>query len=309
MNAQRSADNISALTDVSRRTFLGTVAGGVFALAQTSDAELAIAQRISFALVSDTHLGYRDGTTARDQWAKVADELQQSDVDFVLHLGDIVDGGRVGEYPIYMRIRDSIGKPVYEIPGNHDHLPHFKRYISGESDRTVDRGSFRFVLMNNARYGEHDGFLTAEQCAWLERQCHSAVQDGRSIFVCMHVPVHYNVHPDRGWYVKPEHGQAQFYEIINRYQDRVIGILHGHFHNGIRGWSDRVPEIAFPSVLYNQDRNLESQGAPGYNLDEFRPGYSLVTVIANEMAVRYKPTGDSWSAEKRYSADDIRSEI
>ena len=81
--------------------------------------------------------------------------------------------------------------------------------------------------------------------------------------------------------------------------------MHGHFHNGIRGWSDRkglgkalIHEIVFPSALYNQDRKLTEQKAPGYNLSEFRPGYTLVEIRDQILTLRYKPLGAEVAAEK-----------
>ena len=49
--------------------------------------------------------------------------------DFILHLGDVVDGGRAAQYPIYRRIRDDIGKPVHEMPGNHDPVEVFEKAL------------------------------------------------------------------------------------------------------------------------------------------------------------------------------------
>lgn len=82
-------------------------------------------------------------------------------------------------------------------------------------------------------------------------------------------------------------------------------MLHGHFHNGIRGWSDRrgpegapIHEIVFPSALYNKDRKLTEQQAAGYNLREFRPGYTLVKIHGQTLTLRYKPLGAMIAAEK-----------
>jgi hypothetical protein len=77
--------------------------------------------------------------------------------------------------------------------------------------------------------------------------------------------------------------------------------MHGHFHNGIRGWNDHrtIHEICFPSALYNQDRKLEDHNAPGYNLREFRPGYTQVTIEAGEMKLTYKPVGADASLTKK----------
>jgi hypothetical protein len=51
------------------------------------------------------------------QWKKMAAEIAKAEGDLVLHLGDVVDGGREAQYPIYLETRKRIGKPVHEIPG------------------------------------------------------------------------------------------------------------------------------------------------------------------------------------------------
>ena len=81
----------------------------------------------------------------------------------------------------------------------------------------------------------------------------------------------------------------------------ILATVHGHFHNGIRGWDDHggLHEILFPSILYNLNRGLEVKGAPGYNLPEFRPGYTLVTVEGRKMTLRYKPLGAEVKAIKK----------
>ena len=45
------------------------------------------------------------------------------------------------------------------------------------------------------------------------------------------------------------------------------------------------------AALYNLDRQLEAQHAPGHNPPEFRPGYTLVTLQKGEMRLAYKPVG------------------
>jgi hypothetical protein len=69
----------------------------------------------------------------------------------------------------------------------------------------------------------------------------------------MHVPVHDNRHPHRGWHIKAKGGQTEIYTLPARHRDRVLAPLHGHFHNGVRDWDDHASyhEIAFPSALYN----------------------------------------------------------
>lgn len=291
----------SRLNRLTRRTSLKAGVASVVLWPACLQTLAASRDPISFVIVTDTHLGYRDKDSAAKLWLKTATEINESPGDFVLHLGDIVDGGREEQYPIYLDARKLIQKPVYEIGGNHDPEDLFRKYIRDESSLVVEQGWLRFLLLNNARRESHDGFLSEEQLAWLESQCDRAQQDDCFINICMHVPAHPNRHPDRGWYVKPEHGQNEFHEIMGRYKERIVAVMHGHFHNGIRGWNDRhdVHEICFPSALYNLNRGLEEKSAPGFNPLEFRAGYTLATIRAGAMTLQYKPTGSETSVEKQ----------
>jgi len=286
-----------------RREALSIIAGG--ATLAFSPACLAKSKRrltkLSFLVASDTHLGHKDSTTAEKRWIQTAAELKSATGDLVIHLGDIVDGGREEQYTVYLREREKIGKPVYEIPGNHDPLDLFRKHIRKRVDVSVDYEWLKFVLVSNAHTDSHDGFLTDVQLQWIESQCVAATEQQRYVMLCLHVPVHSNRHPDRGWYVKPEHGQTKLYEIINRHKQQIVAMMHGHFHNGIRGWKDDggIHEICMPSVLYNLDRGLEKQKATGYNPLEFRPGYTMVTIDKGWMTLDYKPLGADVSVNKK----------
>lgn len=287
----------------SRRSFLSAVlagAGGLALRPRCLSASRRKLKRLSFVVVTDTHLGYHDRNSAAGQWQKTAAEIAKVNSDLVLHLGDIVDGGRESQYPIYAATRETIGKAVHEIPGNHDPQGLFAKHIRKTIDIAVDHHWLRFLLLNNTRSDSHNGFVSDEQIDWIDRQCHDAVKKNMLVALCMHVPAHKNLHPDRGWYVRPENGQTKLYDTVRRHEDRIVALLHGHFHNGIRGWHDhaKVHEICFPSALYNLDRRLEEQGSPGYNLKEFRPGFTLVTIEAGTMKLIYKPVDAEPSVTK-----------
>jgi len=256
--------------------------------------------RLSFVVVSDTHLGYRDQTAAERLWERTATEIANGPGDLVLHLGDVVDGGREPQYAIYNTLKRRLGKPIHEIPGNHDPADLFARHVRETIDTTVDLQWLRFLLVNNARRESHHGFVSDAQLDWLERQCQQAAREDRFVVICMHVPAHANRHPDRGWFVQPADGQTKLYELLERHRAQVLALFHGHFHNGIRGWDDHGPlhEICFPSALYNQNRDLTNQRAPGYNLDEFRPGYTLVTIEQGQLKLQFKVVAQDASAQR-----------
>lgn len=250
-------------------------------------------QPLEIVVISDTHLGYKGQDSARRQWQATAEELAKAPGKLILHLGDVVDGGREPQYAIYKEFRDRIGKPVHEIPGNHDPAELFARHIRPTIDTVVELDWLRFLLLNNSKPESHDGFLSPRQLEWLDEQCAAATHDSKLAILSLHVPAHRNLHPDRGWFIKPVDGQTRLYELLEKHRDTVLALFHGHFHNGLRGWDDHPPchEICFPSALYNQDRKLREQQAPGYNLPEFRPGYTRVTIAPDSLRFLYQPLG------------------
>lgn len=262
---------------------------------------------LSFVIVSDTHLGRNDNTSAEMNWRKAIDEINTLTVEFILHLGDVVDSGREAQYPIYAETRNLLNKPIHEIPGNHDPDDLFSKHVVATPDRSVDYGGIRFVLFNNAHRDSHNGFITTEQNAWVAGQCEEAAELNLKIVICCHVPIHTNKHPDRGWYVNAADGQNVFYETQKRHADLILACLHGHFHNGVRGWRDhdRTVEVLCPSVCYNQDRGLSqhiAEGkATGFFVDELRPGYVLAELGHGKLRLRYKPLGQDLSGE--YAAE------
>lgn len=288
------------LAGVSRRSFLSA---GAAALVVRPLCLIGAERRpeISFAIVTDTHLGYKDQEQAAGQWEKTAAEIEKSGGEVVLHLGDVVDGGREAQYPVYLEGRKQIKRPVHEIPGNHDPPKLFAKYLREPIDTAIDVKWLRCLLLNNSHFDSHDGFLTAEQLAWIDRECSEAARREQFVLLGMHVPAHANKHPDRGWHVQPDQGQTGLYALLEKHRARVLALLHGHFHNGLRGWDDHPPahEICFPSALYNQDRKLTDQKAPGYNLPEFRPGFTLATIKEGTLTFRYQPVGAAEGVEKQ----------
>jgi hypothetical protein len=255
---------------------------------------------LEFVVVTDTHLGYQDKDSALKLWAKTAAAIDKNPGEFVLHLGDVVDRGVDEQYPRYLEARKQIRKPVHEIPGNHDPAETFQKHIRQEIDFAFVHDWLRVVLVNNSHTDSHDGFLTDKQLTWLADQAALAAKEKQQLLFCLHVPVHENKHPDRGWYVKPASGQTQFYELLKEHASRTLALFHGHFHNGLRGWQDhgRLHEVCFPSALYNQDRKLEDQKAPGYNPLEFRPGYMLVKITQREIQLRFQTSDQADAIQK-----------
>lgn len=275
---------------LSRRSLLTGMAGSLVFSSRALSATSSLPE-LSFCIISDTHLGRKDRTTPLHQWEQAVSQMNGGNAVLVLHLGDVVDGGREPQYPLYVQARQKLDKPVFEVPGNHDPQALFAKYLREEVDVSVERDGIRFVLFNNSDPESHLGFIKPHQLKWLASQCAAAAKADQFLVLACHVPVHTNRDPDRGWYVKPQDGQTDLYALLDQYKQRVLCLVHGHFHNGIRGWTDHSPLIEFsvPSNCYNQDRKLIAKRAPGFIVDELRPGYVLATLGRGKLRLDYKP--------------------
>lgn len=272
-----------------RRSFLSWL--GALPVALRVCAEDEDRPLFSFAVVSDTHLGKGGDGPAR-VLAEVVQEINASPAEFTLFLGDLVDTGAKNEeqYPKWLEIAKGLKKPFYPIPGNHDPVEFFKKHIRAETDYAFDHKGFRFVLFNDSEPTTHDGAVTPEQLKWLAAQVDDAAAKKFRVFLCAHIAAHPNKHPDVGWWVRK--GEKELDALLRaRGGDAIVAFLSGHFHCGLRGWSDRggVHEIVFPALAWNGDRKLET--APGFSMKESRKGYALVEIHAKELKVRYKPVG------------------
>jgi len=76
------------------------------------------AQPFQFALVTDTHVG---GATGADDLRRTVEDINNLPaIDFVILSGDVTEFGSDEELRLAKQILDSLDKPLYIVPGNHD---------------------------------------------------------------------------------------------------------------------------------------------------------------------------------------------
>ena len=276
---------------VTRREFIGSAGAMVLGGRWAAAAEAAGEPLCTVAVVSDTHLG-RKGSKSPAKWMQqVVEEINASAAEMTLFLGDLVDSGakNAALYPEWVRIARGLKKPFHAVPGNHDPKALFTKHVHPETDYTVDHKGWRFILFQDARTDSHQGTVTAEQTAWIDGQLEDAAEKKLRAILCAHIIAHPNKHPDTGWWVRT--GGKELRDAVKARRGTAVACLAGHFHCGLRGWSDLagVHELVLPSTVWNVNRRLEE--APGFALREFRRGYTLVELHAESLAVRYKPIG------------------
>jgi len=281
-----------------RREFLATSAvaasGPLLTAADTPKPDF------SFALVTDTHLG-KASTYVKAMQTTVA-EINASPAEFTIFCGDLVDNGAMEErqklYPVWMETAKGLKKEFAAVPGNHDPVEMFVKHVRKETEGVLKFKNYRFLTFADAEVNPgHLGVVTPEQIKWLHEQLDDAKQLDQRVILASHVIFHENRAPDVGWYIKT--GRAEFAKLLEAHKN-IVAFFAGHFHCGMRGWSDTfhgIHEVILPCHSYNRDRGL--QKAPGFAIAEIRPAWVLVDVFPNELVLKYKPIGAEVAAEKK----------
>ncbi|MCX8011022.1 MAG: metallophosphoesterase, partial [Ignavibacteria bacterium] len=130
------------------------------------------AQPFKFAWISDTHVG--SSTGASDLINSVQDINSMSSINFVILSGDITENGKNSDLELTKKILDSLNKPYYIIPGNHDTkwsesgCTKFSQ-LFGSDKFDFNFNGIRFIGMHQGpimRMG--DGHFSPEDLRWLD---------------------------------------------------------------------------------------------------------------------------------------------
>jgi 3',5'-cyclic AMP phosphodiesterase CpdA len=151
---------------------------------------------------------------------QIVSAVQNSDMEFLLHGGDLVPNGTDAEWEAFRGITAPFRKPLRVVVGNHDVRKGTRERFAREFGLTGTNYSFRhrdahFAIVDNA-----GGALSDNTLRWLDRDlaAHPAGADGVSaVVVAMHVP------PRTAW-ITP-HGAHRDY---GEQSERLLGILKRH---------------------------------------------------------------------------------
>lgn len=211
-----------------------------------------------FAVISDTHVNpdenhcnspFPVNARANPRFRHVVAELNQRQIDFVVHLGDLVHPvpdavdlyGQAAE--AYRQIASDLDVPIYTVPGNHDigdtpikgapAGPTTKPMIDvwtkefGAQMQAFTKGDIRYILLNAQLINSG---LPDEQIqrVWLEKEL--AAANGGRIMLMLHHPV-YLCYPD-----EPDHydntnppGRKWLLDLVKNY--KIEAMFCGHAHN------------------------------------------------------------------------------
>ncbi len=235
-----------------------------------------------FAQITDTHIGSSSG--AADLRRSVKDINNNDSIAFVLITGDITEFGSDTEFILARQILDSLNKPWYIIPGNHDTKwsesggNSFRKVFGAETFSFVYNG-FHFIGTNsgpNMRMGP--GQIPIENVVWLD----SVVMNNRDADLPVIYANHYPAAEDLN----------NWYEAIDRLKTTNIQLaLCGHGHVNKLFSAEGIPGIMGRSDL----RAKDSVG--GYNIMHIY-GDSLLTASERHPGVNTSP---AWCSVRLYN--------
>jgi outer membrane protein assembly factor BamB/predicted phosphohydrolase len=211
-------------------------------------------QQFQFAWLSDTHVG--SSTGAADLTASVHDINSLGDIAFVILSGDVTEMGSNKQLELAKAILDSLRKPYYIIPGNHDTkwsesgCTEFGK-LWGNDKFAFDFAGFRFIGMHEGPIMKMgDGHVPPEDLRWLDSVLAKTPRNDKPLFFITHYPLDSSID---NWY--------QVTERLKLYNTQAVLVGHGH-RNRVLSFE------GLPGIMGRS--NLRSADSIG--------GYTLVTI-------------------------------
>lgn len=224
---------------------------------------------LKFAQVSDVHfLEHGSNTTFKmtGESPRLLDDAvnqinEQSDIDFVMFTGDLIDKSFEKELRAVLPHLDKLNAPWYFAFGNHDRCvggylttlvyldmlrnnnPNFKfkkAYYSFEPKK-----NYKVIVLDNIITNEitSNGYIDETQLKWLKKELDGCSKDD-TVLMFMHVPI---VEP----FASPNHRMRNaivLKQLIESYKF-PIGVFQGHYHAAKITQHDNVLYVSSPALV------------------------------------------------------------
>lgn len=218
------------------------------------ESQFAEKDTLRVAFISDTHGWYSD---TKDE---VADLNQRTDIDFVIHCGDLTDTGTSKEYEWCRDILGGLRYPYVALIGNHDYLgtgDQAYQVLFGPVDFSFIASRIKFVCLNtNAT--EYDYIAAVPDFDFMEEETTKDSTDFDRTFIVMHAPPY------------SDQFNNNVCKAFRRYLDFFPGLMccvYGHNHR------DTVGEIYNDGLLFY---GIDCAKHRNYRIFTFTPdGYEV----------------------------------
>jgi 3',5'-cyclic-AMP phosphodiesterase len=233
-----------------------------------------------FVQLTDTHLFADPSRTLWDvspdgELDRVVAALRHRDHPpaLVLVTGDCSGDGSERSYRRLAQKIQSLGAPVYFVPGNHDDPALMARLFSDKAlnageklMQVVASGGWRFILLDSSVAGQDRGTIGAEQLAWLRKTL--AAEPAAATMVI----VHHNPLPvGSEWLDTMTIADASELLAILDAAKQVRAVLYGHVHQEFAAQRGGTAYMSAPSTFFQF-----KPGAPSFCADSLPPGARVV---------------------------------
>lgn len=243
-----------------RRLFLKTATGGVILLA-TAPLLISCSNKksVRFGIITDLHYSQRESYGTRyfsqtiDKLKAALDVFNQSNLDFLIELGDFKDQDNKPQREATLTYLDEIEKvyqtfqgPVYHVLGNHDmdsiskedFLQHTSNYKDADKKTYYSYvvNSIKFIVLD-ANFNEDgtaydsgnftwtNAYISPEQIEWLRREL-SAKSKPVVIFIHQLLDAFSDIHPS-----VCVNNAAEILPLLEA-NGKVLAVFQGHHHAG-----------------------------------------------------------------------------
>jgi predicted phosphodiesterase len=234
---------------------------------------------------------------------QVAQRLWEERPDFLIHLGDLTDGGwKESKFEWTMEYFQGVGAltariPIATVPGNGDGDLHWYRqyhpHVGEKGFYRFDYGEASFFMLNsNPRKDLQKG---GEQYVWLENEMSKS--EAKWKFVVLHHAPYSGDEDDYGntWKEPGNQGDPQLKDLISLVEAKEVDmVFFGHLHTYMRSHPLEGDKVAFEKgTVYVQ------AGGAGGNLEDNAPTrtwftaknyrghhYCTVQIVNNKLELR-----------------------
>ena len=269
-----------------------------------------------FAWLSDTHVGATTGAT--DLGLSIRDINAMDDIAFVILSGDITEMGSDAQLDLAKSILDSLRKPYYIIPGNHDTKwsgSGCTKFSSlwGNDKFIFEYGGYHFIGFHQGPIMKMgDGHFAAEDLRWVD----NALKPLRNNRQPLIVVTHYPLDPDiDNWY--------EMTDRLKKFNVQAVLVGHGHSNRamkfeglpGVMGRSSLraskplgayiIVDVRIDSVLFSERTPGGGTKNPWHKLGLGNHDYSADTTkyVRPDYAVNgeYKDVTTLWTVNTGYT--------
>lgn len=197
----------------------------------------------------------------------------ESDIDFILHSGDISQDGSPESYQYLAEQMQQFDCPVYFVPGNHDYPTHLAKSYPLDpvsTDKHIVLDDWQLILLDSQIPGSVPGELKTSQFLFIE-ECLTTHPDHEAIIVFHHQPVPINTQ-----WLDPLGVQNKdtLWNFLANYPI-VTKVLFGHIHQHVEQKVNKVDVYSVPSTCIQFKPDVVE-----FALDHIPQGYRVVTLGA-----------------------------